>query len=107
MSLMRFFFLVLAFLVITASSALAQQGWRERKFPPPNGGLLVYTFVRGDPACASYNGRACLWGQSINQIDFRKVRPLVCGSDHRAKWGVSGYENPRHWCKLAKGQIID
>ncbi len=27
---------------------------------------------------------------------------LVCGEMHRARWGVTGYEDPKHWCNLAK-----
>jgi Asp-tRNA(Asn)/Glu-tRNA(Gln) amidotransferase A subunit family amidase len=30
-------------------------------FPAPNGGLLVFTYIGGNPACTSYNGRDCLW----------------------------------------------
>ena len=89
-------------------SAVAQQGWQSRYFPPPNGGLLVFRAIGGNPACASYDGRDCLWGQNINQIDFSKVRPLVCGANHRAAWGVTCYEDPKHWCNLAKeGHRID
>jgi hypothetical protein len=76
--------------------------WPSYNFPPPNGGLLVYTIMPdGNPACASYGG-GCLWGVSYDQIDFKRVKPLVCGEEHRARWGVTGYENLKHWCNLAK-----
>jgi hypothetical protein len=76
--------------------------WPSYNFPPPNGGLLVYTIMPdGNPACASYGG-GCLWGVSYDQIDFKRVKPLVCGEEHRARWGVTGYENLKHWCSLAK-----
>ena len=81
--------------------------WQTRDFPPPNAGLLVFTTVGGNPACASYNGRDCLWGQNKSQIDFSRVLPLVCGANHRAIYGVTGYEDPKHWCNLARGQRID
>ena len=58
---------------------------------------------RGDPACVSYDGASCLWGTTINQIDFSKLKPLVCGNPHKARWGVTGYEDPKHWCSLARG----
>ena len=89
--------------------AVAQTGWQSRNFPPPNGGVLVFRIEGSNPACASYDGRNCLWGEHANQIDFSRVRPLVCGSNHHAVWGVTGYENPNHWCSLAKphGQIMD
>jgi len=93
----------LAILVGANAPAAAQAGWRAANFPPPNGGVVVFTITSsGNPACASYNGRDCLWGVSSNQIQFNRVQPLVCGARHRAVWGVTGYENPRHWCNLAK-----
>jgi hypothetical protein len=77
--------------------------WRVRVFPPPNGGYLLYRIMpSGDPACASYDGRACLWGQVRKQINFNQVQPLVCGADHKKIWGVTGYEDPKHWCSLAR-----
>ncbi|HMF50978.1 MAG TPA: hypothetical protein VK603_20150 [Candidatus Saccharimonadales bacterium] len=77
--------------------------WPAYNFPAPNGGLLVFTIMpSGNPACASYDGSGCLWGLNYDQIDFRRVRPLVCGQEHRARWGVTGYEDPQHWCSLAR-----
>jgi hypothetical protein len=76
--------------------------WRSAEFPAPNAGLLSYTITReGDPACASYDGRSCLWGVAAADIDFPRVKPLVCGEPHRRLYGETGYENPRHWCNLA------
>lgn len=85
-------------------AAAAQRArWPSYNFPPPNGGLLVYTIMPdGNPACASYDGGGCLWGVTYDQIDFRRLKPLVCGEQHRAKFGVTGYENLRHWCNLAR-----
>src|SRR5262249_44737945 len=77
--------------------------WPSYNFPPPNGGLLVFSIMPdGNPACASYNGSSCLWGVSYDQIDFRRLKPLVCGEAHRALWQTTGYENPRHWCSMAR-----
>jgi hypothetical protein len=85
-------------------AAAAQRArWPYYKFPPPNGGLVVFTIMPdGNPACASYDAASCLWGVAYDQIDFKRLRPVVCGEAHRAKWGVTGYENPKHWCSLAK-----
>ena len=47
------------------------------------------------------DGRNCLWGQSMSSIDFSPVRPLVCGAGHRELYGVTGFEDPKHWCNLA------
>jgi hypothetical protein len=80
-----------------------QPSWHAATFPAPNGGQLVFRIMpNGNPACASYNGRDCLWGQRAGQIDFNRVQPLECGSDHRAKFGVTGYEDSKHWCRMAK-----
>ena len=105
---MKRFKLIGAALLIMSSSyyigtmPLAAQEWHEDTFPPPNGGRLVFTITRdGNPACASYDGANCLWGQSLRDIDFSRVRPLVCGAAHRALYGVTGFEDPNHWCNLA------
>ena len=80
----------------------AGAGWKMANFPAPNGGVVSYRIMGGNPACASYDGRNCLWGLSVGQIDFGRVHPLVCGANHRAVWGVTGYEDRRHWCNLAR-----
>jgi hypothetical protein len=78
----------LAVPITCAVPAIADTGgWQSKTFPAPNGGLLVYRIVNGNLECASYDGRNCLWGQAMNKIRFNQVRPLVCGADHRAKWG--------------------
>lgn len=85
------------------AAALQRARWPSYNFPPPNGGLLVYTIMPdGNPACASYDGGACLWGVSYDQIDFKRMKPLACGPEHRSRWGTTGYEDPRHWCSLAR-----
>jgi hypothetical protein len=89
--------------LLTIDVAMAAGQWREDVFPPPNGGKLVFSIAAdGSPACASYDGQNCLWGQSIGDIDFGKVRPLACGAPHRKLYGVTGFEDPSHWCNLAK-----
>jgi hypothetical protein len=97
----------LGLLAASSVPGVGQPGWRSRDFPPPNGGFLVYRLIGGNPACASYNGRECLWGVGADRIQFSRVRPLICGADHRDKWGVTGYENPSHWCNLARSVRID
>ena len=80
----------------------AGAGWKMANFPAPNGGVVAYRIMGSNPACASYDGRNCLWGMRTSQIDFNRVHPLVCGANHRAHWGVTGYEDRRHWCNLAR-----
>jgi hypothetical protein len=85
------------------ASPLRRARWTARNFPPPNGGRLLFTITSsGDPACASYDGAGCLWGVTYAEIDFTKLRPLVCGDAHKAKWGSTGYDDPKHWCSLAR-----
>lgn len=82
--------------------------WRSYEFPPPNAGAVMFTIMPGDnPACASYDGANCLWGVTYDQLDFAQLKPLVCGEGHRAAWGVTGYEDPKHWCSLARKLIGD
>jgi hypothetical protein len=77
--------------------------WSTHNFAAPNGGLVAYTIMPGgNPACASYDARNCLWGVRYEQVDFGRLKPLVCGEAHRAKWGVTGYEDPKHWCSVAR-----
>jgi hypothetical protein len=81
----------------------ANPRWLTGTFPPPNAGLLLYTIMPdGNPACASYDAFNCLWGQSLDDIEFERLNPLVCGEVHRAAFGVTGYETPEHWCSLAR-----
>lgn len=85
-----------------SNTAFAGEPWQEGYFPPPNGGQLVFAVrADGNPECASYDGRNCLWGYSIGDIDFTKVNPLICGARHRELYGVTGFEDPNHWCNLA------
>lgn len=87
---------------LTGSAAFAAERWQESNFPAPNGGHLVFAIsADGNPACASYDGANCLWGQKMSDIDFAKVRPLACGAAHRRLYGVTGFEDPKHWCNLA------
>lgn len=77
--------------------------WHMHQFGPPNGGLVAYTITpSGHPACASYDGGNCLWGVRHEQLDMSRLKPLVCGEAHRARWGSTGYEDPKHWCSVAR-----
>ena len=80
-------------------SAVALDGYRERCFQD---GCLFYTIINGNPACASYNARQCLRGLNEDQIDQTRIKPLICGANHKAVWGVTGYEDPKSWCSVLK-----
>lgn len=89
--------------VAAERARLARTGWRSHDFPAPNGGLAVFRIMSdGNPACASYNAASCLWGVTYDKLDLSRLRPLVCGDAHRARWGVTGYEDPKHWCSIAR-----
>ena len=77
--------------------------WRSYEFPPPNAGATVFAIMPdGNPACASYDEYNCLWGIPKDKIDFGSLKPLECGDMHRAKYGVTGYEDSAHWCSIAR-----
>jgi hypothetical protein len=87
-----------------AGQIIAEQGpWKLADFPPPNGGKAWFRVTSsGDPACVSYDGRACLWGMAFNDIDQTRVKELVCGEAHKKIWGATGYEDPKHWCSIVR-----
>jgi hypothetical protein len=87
---------------LASSQVLAAEQWQEANFPAPNAGRLAFTIsADGNPACATYDGANCLWGKSVAEIDFAKVKPLACGARHRELYGSTGFEDPKHWCNLA------
>ena len=45
--------------------------------------------------------RHWIHAESERDIDFTRVKPLVCGEPHRRLYGETGYENAGHWCNLA------
>ena len=104
---LRKLILVALLMTLTSGSSvvLAAERWQEASFPPPNGGHLVFAITAdGNPGCASYDGASCLWGTKMADIDFSKVKPLFCGAPHRRLYGVTGFEDSKHWCNLALGE---
>jgi len=87
---------------LASARALGAEQWQEANFPAPNAGRLAFTIsADGNPACATYDGANCLWGKSVAEIDFAKVKPLACGARHRELYGSTGFEDPKHWCNVA------
>ena len=65
--------------------------------------------VDTEVACASQNGKHCLWGyckkhnNDISVLKTMTLKPLKCGEQHKKHWGGTGYNNKDHWChKLNK-----
>jgi hypothetical protein len=60
---------------------------------------------RGDIECFSTNARDCAWGiTTLDQCkqtiydNIGKLNTLVCGAPHQAIYGITGYDQPDHWC---------
>ncbi|WP_416336461.1 hypothetical protein [Dechloromonas sp. A34] len=88
---------------IARERASPNRGWLAHDFPAPNGGRLVYRIMAdGNPACASYDAANCLWGVPFSELDMQRIRVLACGKPHYARWGATGYEDPKHWCSIAR-----
>jgi hypothetical protein len=57
----------------------------------------------GDIECMSTDGQNCLWtsGQCASTLastPSSSIRPLTCGANHKNLYGITGYEDPVHWC---------
>lgn len=84
-------------------------------------GVPLKIMPDGNVACMSLNGIDCLWTADDCRTQLEKYRlgkkedydPLVCGTDHVAKWhGTTGYDykdadgkSGGHWCQ--KGQAAE
>ena len=56
----------------------------------------------GNPACESYDAANCLWGVPFSELDMQRIRVLASGKPHFARWGATGYEDPKHSCSIAR-----
>jgi len=63
----------------------------------------------GDLGCMSTNGKDCLWQKDKasavglqknfpSSKDGNQINPLWCGEKHKQFYGMTGYDNPEHWC---------
>lgn len=66
----------------------------------------------GDPACLSRDGMNCVWstddaGCKATLANMGSpVNQLACGADVKSKWGITGYEDPNHWCAKGKKAMM-
>lgn len=67
----------------------------------------------GDVQCFSLNGKDCVvshpraCGQVLQSLEHSEhVNPLTCGSEHLRKWGITGYEDPNHWCHANRNKFV-
>jgi hypothetical protein len=59
-----------------------------------------------NPEAYSLDGKNAVWAQSkellpVPSSESVGILPLVCGLPHKEKWGVTGYDQPGHWCLTA------
>lgn len=59
-----------------------------------------------NPEAYSLDGKNAVWAQSKDKLPVptangQGIVPLVCGSQHKSAWGVTGYDQPGHWCLSA------
>jgi len=59
---------------------------------------------QGDPECLASDGLNCMWGSvscstaTTVTPTISTIVPLVCGNGHYAAYGITGYQDPAHWC---------
>jgi len=59
--------------------------------------------VNGDIECMATDGANCLWNAGncagvLAQYATATLEPLTCGANHRALYGIPGYDDSTHWC---------
>jgi hypothetical protein len=69
---------------------------------PVTDGPLVARTPTGEVMCYSTDGQNCSRPQDVDLKQRRYLKPLICGSHHASVWGVTGYDQPGHWCAKAR-----
>ena len=57
--------------------------------------------VNGDVECMSQDGENCIWdGECGPKLDLPSttLKPITCGIMHNELYGITGYDQPDHWC---------
>ncbi|MBI3149145.1 MAG: hypothetical protein HYZ17_11605 [Betaproteobacteria bacterium] len=75
--------------------------WTQRE------GRVVRLNAQGEVECLAANGADCDYRKSIDDPQPGSGTPatLACGEDYKAKHGITGYDDPRHWCSRALRQM--
>ncbi|MCK9607833.1 MAG: hypothetical protein M0R33_15425 [Methylomonas sp.] len=68
-------------------------------------GIIIGTDEKGVRRCYAPDKMNCEgWGGGLSTLDISKFNDetpaLVCGADHAAKWGGTGFDDEGHWCNL-------
>lgn len=58
-------------------------------------------------SCLSTDGANCSWSDIMACPDRlnnmpENINPLVCGTAHQALYGITGYDDPNHWCSVVQ-----
>ncbi|KDO19413.1 TKL protein kinase [Saprolegnia parasitica CBS 223.65] len=48
--------------------------------------------------CGSLDGRSCNWVKTSSKCDSSPSDALTCGAMHKTLYGITGYDDPSHWC---------
>lgn len=57
-----------------------------------------------DVECFALNGKDCAWTKDSAYVlaNGASVQPLSCGAMHQSVFGMTGYNDPNHWCSKGK-----
>ncbi|WP_343639167.1 hypothetical protein [Roseateles sp.] len=83
---------------LTPSTPAAPSEWKELD------GQYYRLDANGDFSCYSEDAWNCKAGAPSRYPEL--VRPLSCGRDAQAKWGVTGYDTRGHWCNTAHAKLF-
>jgi hypothetical protein len=83
---------------LTPSTPAAPSEWKELD------GQYYRLDANGDFSCYSEDAWNCKPGAPSRYPEL--VRPLSCGRDAQAKWGVTGYDTRGHWCNTAHAKLF-
>ena len=70
-------------------------------------GNAAFRVNNGDAECWSLDGANCSWSVCKNKalLANKYTKPARCGEDFKAKYGKTGYENPKSWCSVTKASL--
>ncbi|OQS06374.1 kinase [Thraustotheca clavata] len=76
--------------------AMASTKWSCMKV---NGAIDAFRINNnGDVECGSLDGTSCDWVKSSSKCDNSPSEALSCGEMHLQLYGITGYDDPNHWC---------
>lgn len=63
--------------------------------------------VNNDIECMSKDGNNCIndTAECEYSLNHNNINKLTCGTDHKNKWGSTGYDNVNHWCYITCNRL--